>query len=104
MLHGQRVTLRARLDADVPVLHAELHDDVETRSRADSRPWGAGHRGLRCRPVCGPRALPRRRVLLGGGEGQRRARRRGAALEASTYTIGWRTSGCHCARASAAVG
>jgi RimJ/RimL family protein N-acetyltransferase len=40
MLHGQRVTLRARLDADVPVLHAELHDDVETRSRADSRPWG----------------------------------------------------------------
>jgi RimJ/RimL family protein N-acetyltransferase len=39
MLHGQRVTLRARLEADVPVLHAELHDDVETRSRADSRPW-----------------------------------------------------------------
>jgi RimJ/RimL family protein N-acetyltransferase len=23
----------------VPVLHAELYDDVETRSRADSRPW-----------------------------------------------------------------
>jgi RimJ/RimL family protein N-acetyltransferase len=39
MLHGELVSLRARLEADGPVLHADLQDDVETRSRADSRPW-----------------------------------------------------------------
>lgn len=39
MLIGERVLLRARIAADVPVLHAELYDDVATRSRADSRPW-----------------------------------------------------------------
>ncbi|MFF0411835.1 GNAT family N-acetyltransferase [Kitasatospora sp. NPDC004745] len=33
------VTLRARHHDDVPVLQAELYDDVPTRSRADSRPW-----------------------------------------------------------------
>jgi RimJ/RimL family protein N-acetyltransferase len=31
--------LRARHDSDIPVLHAELYDDVTTRVRADSRPW-----------------------------------------------------------------
>lgn len=31
--------LRARHDSDIPVLHAELYDDVATRVRADSRPW-----------------------------------------------------------------
>jgi RimJ/RimL family protein N-acetyltransferase len=31
--------LRARHDSDIPVLHAELYDDVVTRVRADSRPW-----------------------------------------------------------------
>ncbi|MFE2722515.1 GNAT family N-acetyltransferase [Kitasatospora sp. NPDC059327] len=39
MLHTAKVALRARHDADVPVLQAELYDDVMTRSRADSRPW-----------------------------------------------------------------
>ncbi|MEU1424741.1 GNAT family protein [Kitasatospora sp. NPDC005751] len=39
MLHNSKVALRARHDADVPVLQAELYDDVATRSRADSRPW-----------------------------------------------------------------
>jgi RimJ/RimL family protein N-acetyltransferase len=39
MLHGHLVTLRARLEADVPVLHRELYEDVATRSQADSRPW-----------------------------------------------------------------
>jgi RimJ/RimL family protein N-acetyltransferase len=39
MLHGELVMLRARLEADVPVLHRELHEDVATRSQADSRPW-----------------------------------------------------------------
>ncbi|MER7769456.1 GNAT family protein [Kitasatospora sp. NPDC096140] len=39
MLQGTHITLRARHEADVPVLQTELHDDVATRSRADSRPW-----------------------------------------------------------------
>jgi RimJ/RimL family protein N-acetyltransferase len=39
MLRGSRIGLRARLAADVGVLHAELYDDVATRSRADSRAW-----------------------------------------------------------------
>ena len=39
MLRGEVVGLRARLETDVPVLHAELYDDVAPRSHADSRPW-----------------------------------------------------------------
>jgi RimJ/RimL family protein N-acetyltransferase len=39
MLHGKRVTLRGRLASDVDVLTAELHEDVETRSRASGAPW-----------------------------------------------------------------
>ncbi|MER7823273.1 MULTISPECIES: GNAT family protein [unclassified Streptomyces] len=39
MISGHLAGLRARLPEDVPVLHAELYDDVVTRSRADSRPW-----------------------------------------------------------------
>jgi len=39
MLRGEKVGLRARQDSDVPVLQAELYDDVATRMRADSRPW-----------------------------------------------------------------
>ncbi|HTW21131.1 MAG TPA: GNAT family protein [Mycobacteriales bacterium] len=39
MLRGELVGLRARRPADVPILHAELYDDVEIRSRSDSRPW-----------------------------------------------------------------
>jgi RimJ/RimL family protein N-acetyltransferase len=39
MLRGEKVGLRARHEADVPILHAELYDDIATRSRADSRPW-----------------------------------------------------------------
>lgn len=39
MLRGSKVGLRARHDADIPVLQAELYDDVATRSRSDSRPW-----------------------------------------------------------------
>ncbi|GAB3580628.1 hypothetical protein GCM10027579_07560 [Calidifontibacter terrae] len=33
------MVLRSRIEADVPVLHAELYEDVATRSRADLRPW-----------------------------------------------------------------
>lgn len=39
MLRGETAGLRARHDSDIPVLHAELYDDVATRVRADSRPW-----------------------------------------------------------------
>ncbi|MGW4378970.1 GNAT family N-acetyltransferase [Kitasatospora sp. NPDC004531] len=39
MIRGERIGLRARHENDVPVLHAELYEDVATRSRADSRPW-----------------------------------------------------------------
>ena len=39
MLRGEVAGLRAQEDSDVPVLHAELHEDVATWVRADSRPW-----------------------------------------------------------------
>ena len=39
MLRGDKIGLRARHEADVPILHAELYDDVATRSKADFRPW-----------------------------------------------------------------
>jgi len=39
LLTGKLVQLRARLEADVAVLHAELYEDVAVRSRSDSRPW-----------------------------------------------------------------
>ncbi|MGW7237465.1 GNAT family N-acetyltransferase [Streptomyces sp. NPDC054804] len=39
MLRGSKVGLRARYEADVPVLQAELHGDVVTTSRASGRPW-----------------------------------------------------------------
>jgi RimJ/RimL family protein N-acetyltransferase len=39
MLVGKLVTLRARLDSDVPILHTHLYEDVSTRVRADSRAW-----------------------------------------------------------------
>ena len=39
MLRGEKVGLRARLEVDVPILHADLQEDVATRSRSDSRPW-----------------------------------------------------------------
>jgi RimJ/RimL family protein N-acetyltransferase len=39
MLRGRKIGLRARQQGDVAVLHAELYEDVATRSRADSHPW-----------------------------------------------------------------
>jgi RimJ/RimL family protein N-acetyltransferase len=39
MLRGELVGLRARRQADVQILHAQLYEDVATRSRSDSRPW-----------------------------------------------------------------
>jgi RimJ/RimL family protein N-acetyltransferase len=39
VIYGKKIGLRARHESDVPVLQAELYDDVATRSRTDSRPW-----------------------------------------------------------------
>ncbi|MGP3915200.1 GNAT family N-acetyltransferase [Nonomuraea sp. 10N515B] len=39
MLKGSKVALRARHEDDIPILQAELYDDVVTHSRAQGRPW-----------------------------------------------------------------
>ena len=39
MLRAWQGGLRARDEADVAVLHAELYEDIATRAQADSRPW-----------------------------------------------------------------
>lgn len=39
MIRGNKIGLRARHEADIPVLHAVLYNDVATRSRQDPRPW-----------------------------------------------------------------
>jgi Acetyltransferases, including N-acetylases of ribosomal proteins len=49
MLRAGKVGLRARDEADIAVLHAELYEDIATYTIADSRPW---------RPI--PAARPRR--------------------------------------------
>ena len=39
MLRAGKVGLRARDEADIAVLHAELYEDIATYVIADSRPW-----------------------------------------------------------------
>jgi RimJ/RimL family protein N-acetyltransferase len=39
MLRGSKVGLRARHEEDIPILQAELYDDVVSSSRAEARPW-----------------------------------------------------------------
>jgi RimJ/RimL family protein N-acetyltransferase len=39
MLRGSKVALRARHEDDIPVLRAELYDDVVNSSRAEGGPW-----------------------------------------------------------------
>ena len=39
MLRGREVALRARIESDVPILHAGLYEDVDTRAEADGRAW-----------------------------------------------------------------
>ena len=39
MLRTGKVGLRARDEADIAVLHAELYEDIATYVIADSRPW-----------------------------------------------------------------
>jgi RimJ/RimL family protein N-acetyltransferase len=39
VIRGEKIGLRAQHEADVPVLHKELYEDVAVRSRTDPRPW-----------------------------------------------------------------
>ncbi|MFE1404046.1 GNAT family N-acetyltransferase [Streptomyces sp. NPDC058770] len=39
MLKGSKIGLRARHDDDIPILRAELYDDVVNSSRSESQPW-----------------------------------------------------------------
>jgi RimJ/RimL family protein N-acetyltransferase len=39
MLKGSKIGLRARHEDDIPILQAELYDDVVTHSRANGQPW-----------------------------------------------------------------
>jgi RimJ/RimL family protein N-acetyltransferase len=39
VLRGRLVNLRTRVPADVPVLHEQLHDDVEIHMLAAASPW-----------------------------------------------------------------
>ncbi|MFE4519200.1 GNAT family N-acetyltransferase [Kitasatospora sp. NPDC056783] len=39
MLRGDKVGLRARYDEDIPILRAELYDDVVNSARSEGRPW-----------------------------------------------------------------
>jgi RimJ/RimL family protein N-acetyltransferase len=39
VLYGRRIALRARVEGDVEILHRELLEDVETRSRASGAAW-----------------------------------------------------------------
>jgi RimJ/RimL family protein N-acetyltransferase len=39
MLRGRTVALRARVEADVPILHSGFYEDVETHSTSDGRAW-----------------------------------------------------------------
>ncbi|MFD5097517.1 GNAT family N-acetyltransferase [Streptomyces albidochromogenes] len=39
MLKGSKVGLRARHEDDIPVLRAELYDDVVNSARSEGRPW-----------------------------------------------------------------
>ncbi|MFD5266583.1 GNAT family N-acetyltransferase [Streptomyces sp. NPDC058335] len=39
MLRGSKVGLRARHEEDIPILRAELYDDVVNSARSEGRPW-----------------------------------------------------------------
>lgn len=39
MIEGEKIQLRARAESDIPVLLAELHDDVKTKVRTSAHPW-----------------------------------------------------------------
>ena len=39
MLRGERIGLRARIEADVAILRSELYDDIGVANRTSSQPW-----------------------------------------------------------------
>ena len=39
MLTGSKIALRARHEEDIPILRAELYDDVVNAARSEGRPW-----------------------------------------------------------------
>ncbi|MFE8947439.1 GNAT family N-acetyltransferase [Streptomyces sp. NPDC007856] len=51
MLKGSKVALRARHEDDIPILQAELHDDVVNSSRSQGRPWRPITPGSRDSPL-----------------------------------------------------
>ncbi|KIF04563.1 GCN5 family acetyltransferase [Streptomyces sp. RSD-27] len=70
MLRGRTVGLRARHEDDVPVLLAELYDDVVYSSRAESGPWrplGPGSKDPRLALEDGERSVRFSVVELDGG-------------------------------------
>jgi hypothetical protein len=69
MLRAGKVGLRARDEADIAVLHAELYEDIATYMIADSRPW----RPIPADSSASPYAIgePRDdRAVLRGGAGR----------------------------------
>ena len=65
-LSGAQVALRARHPDDIPILQAELYDDVLTRAQADSRPWQPIPPDPSLSPYAVTADTSRRRTLLGG--------------------------------------
>lgn len=53
VIRGRKVGLRAPSEQDVPVLHAELYNDVPTRSRVSGRAWVPTRPGPRDAPYGG---------------------------------------------------
>ncbi|GHJ49881.1 hypothetical protein Cs7R123_72230 [Catellatospora sp. TT07R-123] len=71
MLRGDRIGLRARHEDDIPVLVAELYNDVAGSARAESRPWRPVAPGMKDRRVTlddtEQGSVPFSVVELGGG-------------------------------------
>lgn len=73
MLRGELISLRARAEADVAILDTELHDDVTTFVRTDTRPWrpvpaGSEHSSYRVREAAAKEAAFFSVVELASGE------------------------------------
>ena len=105
MLRAGKVGLRARDEADIAVLHAELYEDIATYMIADSRPW----RPIPAGSPASPYAVgePGDDVALFSVVELARGELAGANWPArpccgpSTCTTGRLTSGCRCGRRSA---
>src|SRR5262249_1258722 len=98
LLRGDHVALRSRHPDDIPILHAELYNDVTTRAQADSRPWRPIPLIPRC-PQTGrlTKTTPRSSQSSPSRRTNSRARR---CFGASTSTTAWRTSAWRSVRAS----